>query len=694
MLKNYQKLWSQTMGDPTICVAVIDGSADLGHPCFEGADVSQVSLYGNGDEGLATNHGTQVASIIFGQHYSKVKGIAPSVRGVIIPIFSEKPDGTGVVPATQLDLARAINKAIEQGANVINISGGELDETGEPEGLLASALKQCEDSNILVVAAAGNNGCKCLHVPAASPSVLAVGATDSSGEPMAFSNWGDAYKMNGILAPGFQITSANVKGGVAQSSGTSFATPIVSGLAALMLSLQYSRGQDIDPLAVRKALLHSAIPCPENSKMECVRFLSGNLNIDGALKQLFGEAKIAPSGAHDMPTSSFQSPVVQSKNQPILNNKKNNLTMINLNETIQNEVQQESAQVEPSQIDLSSLNEINPSETSGLTTQDFEPLNDEPATLVETPSSENPPVEMAQVQKTAMVAPSEVQASDVEASDCGCGGKKKKERKGGCGCSGGAKKKQIVYVLGTLGYDFGTETKRDGFIQLTGGNVHDPTFMLSHLQANPHESTDIIWTLNQELTPIYAIYPIGPYAEHTYSVLHDFLDHQLNSGADRVAIPGIIGGKMTLLSGQSVPVIVPNVRAMASWTTGVLVTALGLTPGTPQHDHFTNFLERVYYELRNFGVTSTDRAINFSATNAFQPNSAFHSAIDQGMELSDITAEKSPIGRPGTDTYDVKLTFFDPKDRNATARKVFRWSVDVSDIIPVSVGTVRSWSVY
>ena len=58
--------------------------------------------------------------------------------------------------------------------------------------------RSCEDNNVLVVAAAGNDGCACLHVPAAVPSVLAVGA---DGKPLETSNWGEAYRSNGILAP-------------------------------------------------------------------------------------------------------------------------------------------------------------------------------------------------------------------------------------------------------------------------------------------------------------------------------------------------------------------------------------------------------------------------------------------------------------------------------------------------------------
>ena len=107
------------------------------------------------------------------------------------------------------------------------------------------------------VAAAGNNGCDCLHVPAALPAVLAVGAMDAHGHPLEFSNWGKAYQTQGILAPGKDITGAKSGGGTVQLSGTSFATPIVAGVAALLLSLQVQRGTILTLMGAGGHSIHS-----------------------------------------------------------------------------------------------------------------------------------------------------------------------------------------------------------------------------------------------------------------------------------------------------------------------------------------------------------------------------------------------------------------------------------------------------
>ena len=146
---------------------------------------------------------------------------------------------------------------------------------------------------------------------------------------------------------------------------------------------------------------------------------------------------------------------------------------------------------------------------------------------------------------------------------------------------------------------------------------------------------------------------------------------------------------MTLLNGLVVPVIIPDQRGMWSWSTGALIKhALGKNPGKEKEETLRGILERIYYEIRNLGVTPQERALNYAATDAFQLTGTFK----KGMALDEIEVEKSPICRPDSDCWDVKLTFFHPTNRDA-ARHVYRFTIDVSDVIPVSVGTMRDWPV-
>jgi cyanobactin maturation PatA/PatG family protease len=269
---------------------------------------------------------------------------------------------------------------------------------------------------------------------------------------------------------------------------------------------------------------------------------------------------------------------------------------------------------------------------------------------------------------------------------------------------------QLVYALGTLGYDFGTEARRDSLLQhMEGKNL------LEYLEDDLSQAASLIWTLNLDATPIYAVQPQGAFAALAYGRIVQFLGEQHTDGVERVSIPGVIVGKVRLLSGQVVPVIWPELRGMYSWSTAALLEAISGSPAeeprTEANDQAQNssavdraaydastqavkgFLERVYFELRNLGTTPQERAINYAATNALNVASIFEAALKEDLELDTIEVERSPICREDSDCWDVKLTFFNPSKVFEQARKVYRFTVDVSDVVPVMVGPVRSWSV-
>lgn len=276
---------------------------------------------------------------------------------------------------------------------------------------------------------------------------------------------------------------------------------------------------------------------------------------------------------------------------------------------------------------------------------------------------------------------------------------------------------QLVYALGTLGYDFGTEARRDSFKQLmppfevagtmVPANPYDARQMVDYLANDMAEARSLIWTLNIELTPVYAIDPTGPFAADTYRALHELLAGQIlpENNADfieRVSIPGILTKRtVKLFSGQVIPVIEPqSTRGLYGWKVNGLVNAAvqaveAEAAGTANEERIRKtldgFLNRIYYDLRNLGTTSQDRALNFSVTNAFQAAQTFSEAVAVGMELDSVTVEKSPFCRMDSDCWDVKLKFFDPEN-NRRAKKIFRFTIDVSDLIPVTLGDVRSWS--
>lgn len=296
------ELWAESLGDSRVLVAVLDGPVDLAHPCFAGANLTQVETLASDASsacGPAAMHGTHVASVIFGQHNSPVKGIAPKCRGLIMPVYRDG-EGGSVIPCSQVHLAWTINEAIriaekeQADALVINISGGQFTPSGEAHPTLDNAVLSrgknagySYDSNkVLIVAATGNQGCECLHIPAAIRSVLAVGAMNLLGVPLEFSNWGELYSEQGILAPGENILGASPHGGTTLNSGTSFATPIVSGVAALLLSILIKRGKNESAQAVGQGILKSALGCEHQQVDDCRRLLAGRLNIPGTISIL------------------------------------------------------------------------------------------------------------------------------------------------------------------------------------------------------------------------------------------------------------------------------------------------------------------------------------------------------------------------------------------------------------------------
>jgi cyanobactin maturation PatA/PatG family protease len=645
-----QKLWNLTQGDSQICVAILDGLVDQSHNCFNAANLTRLPTLIQGEataNGSMSGHGTHVASIIFGQHNSsELRGIAPQCRGLIVPIF-----GDNNKKLSQLDLARAIEQAVNAGAHIINVSAGQLTDNGEAEGWLDRAVQLCKDHNVLIVAAAGNDGCECLHVPASLPTVLAVGAMNDQGKPIDFSNWGESYQNQGILAPGEHILGAKPGGGTQKLSGTSFATPIVSGVAALLLSLQVQRGETPDPAKVRAVLLETAIPCTDKDTDDISRCLLGKLNISGALAYFTGG------------------------------------TMSEELDTVETVDSIEAAGCGCAEITNSAEPEPNPEE---FIPPEFFPVVPAVTTSAPFTNSSNSQFTTMSNRTSNYITASQAPSDLAEVN--------------------------LVYALGTLGYDFGSEARRDSFKQLMPGvqidgtaipaNPYDARQMVDYLGDNLSEAKSLIWTLNLELTPIYAIEPGGAFARDVYGILQELLSGQIQAEdsenyVERVSIPGILSGRsVKLFSGQVVPVIeVPNIRGMYGWKVNTLVQAAIQTvqaqASEAQEESIRrtlgSFLSRIYYDLRNLGTTSQDRALNFASTNAFQAASTFAEAVATGMELDSITVEKSPFCRLDSDCWDVKLKFFDPEN-SRRAKKLFRFTIDVSDIIPVTLGEVRSWS--
>lgn len=198
--------------------------------------------YGNNKvDGVEPNHGTHVAGIIAAIRNNDlgINGIADYVK--IMPIRTV-PGGD----EHDKDVANAIRYAVDNGARVINMSFGKSYSPNEQ--LVADAIQYAEDNNVLLVHAAGNDGSDVDEnrnfptnhsefIRGKVKTYLTVGASSihaNKSFPADFTNYGD--ETVDIFAPGVDIYSTYPNNKYHFSSGTSMAAPVVSGVAALILS--------------------------------------------------------------------------------------------------------------------------------------------------------------------------------------------------------------------------------------------------------------------------------------------------------------------------------------------------------------------------------------------------------------------------------------------------------------------------
>jgi len=211
-------------------VAVLDTGVDLAHTALAtslvaGRDmISDTATPDDIGPGLAWGHGTHVAGI--------VHRMAPASKILPIRVLDSQGRGNTFV------LAYAIEYAVQQGADVINLSLGA--DCGSQ--VLSSTIQSAIAQGVVIVAAAGNSNTEVPQCPASMPGVIAVAAVDENKVRAEWSNYGAGWV--DIAAPGVGITST-FPGGYASWSGTSMAAPFVSGAAALAKQKKEASNGDV-----------------------------------------------------------------------------------------------------------------------------------------------------------------------------------------------------------------------------------------------------------------------------------------------------------------------------------------------------------------------------------------------------------------------------------------------------------------
>jgi subtilisin family serine protease len=289
---NAPAAWDLETGKDSVVVAVLDSGLDINHPDFFGrlwenthdATTNGIDDDGNGciddrygcrfvdvdslnakncgytssvptgaildDDGGPTSnsHGTFVAGIIgaAGSNGIGVTGLDWNVKLMTVKVLDCGQNGAPPATRSMFGVAKGIDYARQNGARIINMSlaGAPGDETADLD-VLRTAIQSAANQGVIIVAAAGNHDSNATKVspgyPAAYtqfPNLVAVGAATPSGDWANFSNYGPSIS---LAAPGVGIASTlrSDLGSTAlygSSEGTSFATPLVTGMFALMMS--------------------------------------------------------------------------------------------------------------------------------------------------------------------------------------------------------------------------------------------------------------------------------------------------------------------------------------------------------------------------------------------------------------------------------------------------------------------------
>lgn len=224
------EMWAKTKGEG-VKIAIIDTGIDTDHPDLKHAiKKTYNSFNGSTNVNDVQGHGTHVAGVIGAN--GVMVGVAPEAELYIVKALGD--DGGG----SSLSLAKGIEWCIEQDVDVISMS---LGSQGSAQ-MVSDILQDAVDKNIIPVCAAGNdaNGNKeriSIDYPAAYKHTIAVGAIDTSNNHANFSSIGNVD----VVAFGVRVLSTYKNSSYAMLSGTSMATPYISGAIALLQGVAKAR---------------------------------------------------------------------------------------------------------------------------------------------------------------------------------------------------------------------------------------------------------------------------------------------------------------------------------------------------------------------------------------------------------------------------------------------------------------------
>jgi len=260
------EIWKDTKGKG-ITVAVLDTGCNTDHPDLKDRIIGGYNFTTDDDGDPLrfedyNGHGTHVSGTIAASlDNGGVTGVAPEANLLILKVLDENGSG-------QYDwIIQALKYAIDQKVDIISMSLGGPSDVQELHDVIIEAVNQ----DILIVCAAGNEGdgqdsTDERGYPGCYNEVISVGAVNLELEPSGFSNSNNEVD---VVAPGEKVTSTYLNGTYATLSGTSMATPHVSGALALLKVLSNaSFERDLTEPELYSQLIKRTVPLGNSPKIE------------------------------------------------------------------------------------------------------------------------------------------------------------------------------------------------------------------------------------------------------------------------------------------------------------------------------------------------------------------------------------------------------------------------------------------
>jgi hypothetical protein len=303
-----------------------------------------------------------------------------------------------------------------------------------------------------------------------------------------------------------------------------------------------------------------------------------------------------------------------------------------------------------------------------------------------------------------------------------------------------------TFALGQVSVEFPDERTRLAFAESMGrglqtGAVDDIADLIAYLDTAPAQARQLTWILQIDGSKRYALKPAGVYADEVYDMLAALVLALANGTISLCSIPGVARSSLTRLADgtqvrdlrltslrgiygwhpqdvarQSLEAVHASATAPRSEDPIVAVeqadagvergdaAVVGFTestrldwpalatPPTPQIERaMRDALDLISFRRPQQPEVSRERAVNFAATNGYQMAAAFLDAMNEGLDFDGYAVEYSPFARVSGNCWDVVLRFVDP-DVDERAPREYRLTVDIDDVVPVTVGRMRRWA--